>query len=391
MKELRFPLPEGVAEAIPASRWTTVNRKEDADLEDWVAYVEALEATGYSRVMENSLPGGVFRTYVKDGIKLSVSYLFGRRELRVFSEKCPVSPDFGKMGEKKFEKPSFTLFGTHSSTSEVCSTASGMGLVLKLTDGRLVVVDGGWQSPDFDSDYPDFVRLLKELSGEERPHVALWLITHSHEDHYTVLSEMKPEDAQIDAYMICLPVEGVTDGASEKLMRMIPDYAEKNIPPHAGDCYDFGEAQMVVLSCCEESQLYDTRALADGNNQSTIVTFAVAGQKIMVTGDAYYHPEDLAIEIGGEEIACEICQIAHHGRTHPKDDHFYQAVAPKVALWPGCYAQIDHDLKERRVNTWIFESGECTIIDHYVAYDGTVTLELPYTPKGLPYCSEGKY
>lgn len=391
MNERRFPLPEGATDLAPASRWTEVSKVECADVKDFAAYCERLEADGFLPVMKNEMPGGIFYAYVKDDVKLSVSYLHGRRELRVFSEPKPKTHDFGTMGEKKFEKPSFTLFGTHSSTSEVCSTASGMGLVLKLTDGRLVVVDGGWQSPNFDSDYPDFVQLLRDLSGEERPHVALWIITHSHEDHYTVLSEMKPEDAQIDAYMICLPVAGVTDGASEKLMRLIPDYAEKNIPPHAGDYYDFGEAGMTVLTCCEEAQLYDARALADGNNQSTILTFTVAGQRIMVTGDAYYHPEDLAMEVAGEEIACEICQIAHHGRTHPKDDHFYMAVAPKVALWPGCYAQIDNDLKERRVNTWIFESGECTIIDHYVAYDGTVTLDLPYTPKGLPYCSEGKY
>ncbi|MBQ9086032.1 MAG: hypothetical protein IJY47_02475 [Clostridia bacterium] len=391
MNELKFPLPAGVAEIVPASRWTTVCRVENAELDAWIAYGSQLEAAGFRRIMKNSLPGGEFCSYVKEEVKLSVSYLYARRELRVFSGPTPPMPDFSRMGEKKFEATSFTMFGTHSATSEVCSTASGMGLVLRLTDGRLVVVDGGWQSPNFDSDYPDFVQLLRDLSGEEKPRVALWVITHSHEDHYTVLSEMKPEDADIQAYMMCLPVEGVTEGASQKMMRLIPNYAEKNIPPHAGDHYDFGDARMDILYCCEEAQLYNPRVLGDGNNQSTIFTFTVAGQKIMVTGDAYHHAEDLAMEVAGDEISCEICQIAHHGRTSPKDDHFYEAVAPKVALWPGCYAQIDNDLKERRVNTWIFESGKCTIMDHYVAYDGTVTLDLPYTPKGLPYCSEGKY
>ena len=58
MNELRFPLPDGVVETVPASRWTEVSKVENADVKDLVAYCQRLEADGFLPVMKNEMPGG---------------------------------------------------------------------------------------------------------------------------------------------------------------------------------------------------------------------------------------------------------------------------------------------------------------------------------------------
>ncbi|MBQ7334968.1 MAG: MBL fold metallo-hydrolase [Clostridia bacterium] len=392
MRTFMFPRPEGAEEETTVSRTANVCRVLGAKEEDLQQYCALLKEAGFRSLMERVLPGGLFCAFSDGEMKLSVSFLTERKELRVFSEPMLVIPDFSARGDAKFPCVTLTQFCTHTSRSLWCNTASGMGYVIRLTDGRLLVIDGGFhQEPNYENDYPEFMALLRELSGEENPRIALWIITHNHRDHYGVLAQVQPEDAEIAAYMSTLPAEGVTEEACRQMMESIPSYAEKNIPAHAGDRYDFGDLILDVYYSCEENELYDPEPMhRDCNNQSLIFAVTVAGQKILFTGDGYAPAVNRAAELAGEEIRAEICQIAHHGRTSPRDDKFYQKVAPKVALWPGCYIQIDHDLQYRNSNTWIF-GEDSTLTDHYVAFDGTVTLELPYLPHGVPYDSAGKY
>ncbi len=383
MKSMNFPRPKGPG--VPCSRTANVFRIGCADEAFLAEYIADLEAVGYKRLSESTLPGGIFYVYTDGTAKLTVSLRHDHKELRVISEPMPKVPDFSKMGEKKFSAVTLTQFSTHSSHSEVCSTASGMGYVFRLTDGRLIVIDGGFHSPGFDNDYPEFLKLLREVSGEEKPRVAAWLITHCHLDHYGVLLQMKPEDADIDAYLFTFPQEGICDGACLDLINNLRDYEEKKLPLHAGDRYDFGDAVLDVYYTCEEAEMYDSMPMRnDGNNQSMIFSLTIEGQKIVFVGDAYNQAERLAVGMGKEALKADICQIGHHGRVPQRDDFFYEHVAPKVALWPACYAQIDHDHAKYGADTWVL-GEKSTVVDHYVAYDGNATLTLPYTPKGLPY------
>jgi beta-lactamase superfamily II metal-dependent hydrolase len=170
------------------------------------------------------------------------------------------------------------------------------------------------------------------------------------------------------------------------MAKRVPHYDEKNIPAHAGDLYDFGDVKLEVYSTCEEPELYGAAPLRDDNNQSFIFAFHIGEQKVLFVGDAYHGAEQFALEIAAGHIRADICQIGHHGRVSHKDDLFYSLVAPKVALWPACYAQIDNDLAHRFSNTWVL--GELsTVVDHYVAFDGTQTLTFPYEIQNLPYRS----
>ena len=59
----------------------------------------------------------------------------------------------------------------------------GMGDIIRTRSNRLVIIDGGRNIEDS----RHIIELAKELTGEERPTVALWIITHPHVDHYNAL------------------------------------------------------------------------------------------------------------------------------------------------------------------------------------------------------------
>lgn len=389
MSELKIPMPAGAAPAVQVSRATKAFRMGGANEQAVAYYLAQLEEEGFTRLMTNKLPSGEFYAYTNGEVKVSVSFLIMRAEMRVFFEKIPVMPDFSAKGEVLYPQVSLTQFCTNTSRAVVCSTASGMGYVLRLTDGRLIVIDGGFHSaPNYSDDYPDFKQLLWDLSDGRKPHVAAWLITHPHGDHYEVLSKMTEDDADIDAYISTMVRSDSPDAgcANDMVTRSLPKYDSMNISVHAGDLYDFGDVKLEIFSTCEECELYNPSVLRDSNNHSMIFAFHIGEQKVLFVGDAYHGAEDFALAIAGGQIRSDICQIGHHGRTSHKDDMFYSFVSPKVALWPGCYAQIDNDLLRGKANTWLL--GELsTVCDHYVAGDGNQTLTFPYEIKNLPYRS----
>lgn len=388
MVELKFPMPAGATPAVGASRSVDVIRVPGANEQAVAYYLVQLEEAGFTRLMGRKLPSGEFYAYTNGEVKLSISFLILKAEMRVFYEAMPKIPDFSAMGEKKYDKITLTQFCTNSSRAIVTSTASGMGYVIRLTDGRLIVIDGGFHSaPNYGDDYPDFKKLLWDLSDGQKPHVALWLLSHPHADHFDVLTKFTPEDADVDAYMSTLVrTDAPYAGCALDMANRVPNYDAMNISAHAGDHYDFGDLSMDVWSCCEENELYDAGALRDVNNQSIIFTFNIGDQKLLFVGDGYHGAGHQALAIAGGAIKADICQIGHHGRVPHKDDLFYSFVSPKVALWPACYAQIDNDLAHRGSNTWVL--GELsTVVDHYVAFDGTQTLTFPYEIQNLPYRS----
>ncbi len=386
MAEFKFPIPAGASAAVSASRTADVIRVSGANEQAVFYYLSELESAGFTKLMENKLPSGIFYAYTDGTVKLSISFLISRAEMRIFYEPMPICPDFSAMGEKKYDKVTLTQFCTNTSRAVVTSTASGMGYVLRLTDGRLIVIDGGF-STSYGDDYPDFKQLLWDLSDGQKPHVALWMLSHPHEDHFGALLKFTEEDMDLDAYMSTLVRVGSPyEGCAKDMAARVPNYDAKNIPAHAGDIYDFGDVKLEFYTTCEEPELYDNAPLRDINNQSIIFAFLIGDQKVLFTGDAYHGAEKFALDIAGGHIKADICQIGHHGRTSHKDDLFYSFVSPKVALWPACYAQIDNDLEHRGSNTWL-HSDDTTVIDHYVAFDGNATLTFPYEIQNRPYRS----
>ena len=92
MAELKFPIPAGATPSVSASRTADVIRVTGANEQAVAYYLAELESAGFTRLMANKLPSGEFYAYTDGTVKLSVSFLIQRAEMRIFYEKCPSLP-----------------------------------------------------------------------------------------------------------------------------------------------------------------------------------------------------------------------------------------------------------------------------------------------------------
>ena len=381
----------GTFSALRAVSRGAVAAESVGDAATFEKTLAVLTAGGYRLTANRESGGNRFAALSGGNRKLTVGLFAVDGLLRVTVEQMPRVLMLGAQGPARYPAVTLTQFATHTSYStRVRGSASGMGYVLRLRDGRLIVIDGGFHlAPDFGDDYPDFRDLLRELSGGERPQVALWVLTHAHVDHYGLLRSWKPEDAEIGAYLATLPPDGISDAACADMAESVPFFAEKTVTAHTGDLFDFGDVQLEVFYTCEDLAWSNPEALSrDLNNQSLIFAVRTGGEQILFTGDARYPALDRAARTAGERIQSAVCQIPHHGRTVAGDNAAMSRISPKVALWPACRTQIDYDSSHiEGVNAWIF-GADSTVTDHFVANDGTVTLTLPYRAVGRPYRKE---
>ena len=384
---MQFPIIPGATAAAKCSRGAVMLRREETDGSVWGEYLLLLQKMGYDPLWNRTCGPDRFSAFTNGALKLSLSYLHAERSMRVIAEAMPQRVDFSKQMQICHSAVAMAQFSTHTSRStKIRGSASGMGYIWRLTDNRLIGIDGGFHlAPEFQDDYPSFLNLLRELSGEKKPRIALWILTHPHIDHYGLLKKIQPEDAEITAFMATLPPEGIDDGACRDIMAAIPDFQKKNIPAHTGDYYSFGDAELEIYCTCEELAAYDEEPIRrDTNNQSLIFGIRAGGQQVVFTGDARFPTLNRAVSLCGKRLHAEICQIPHHGRTVAGDDAFLSYVAPQVALWPASRVQVDYDTEHLRVNTWIF-SDASTVKEHIVANDGTAVLTLPHSPRSIPY------
>lgn len=56
-----------------------------------------------------------------------------------------------------------------------------MSYVIRLTDGRFIVIDGG---REFEPDSERLYQCLKNGSSGQNPVIAAWIMTHPHSDHF---------------------------------------------------------------------------------------------------------------------------------------------------------------------------------------------------------------
>ena len=88
--------------------------------------------------------------------------------------------------------------------------AAGMSYLIRTKENRFVVIDGG----EDQEDALHLIKKMKELSGIERPTVALWILTHPHLDHYGALyhlSKRVDREFEVTIQQLCyqLPAEPI--------------------------------------------------------------------------------------------------------------------------------------------------------------------------------------
>ena len=246
--------------------------------------------------------------------------------------------------------------------------------IITTEDGRVIVIDSGHTA---ETDY--FIQYLKAVTGQYKPHVDAWFLSHPHNDHVQVfyeVAENRTKQVTFDKVLLnYVPYEIYESRSQEEGMEMVSEFnrisrafPEKVRVLNTGDVFSIGAAKITVLYTPDES-------FFDVNEHSVIFRMDLGGTSIMFTGDAQVNAGNRALadwESTGL-IDCDYCKMAHHGQDGV-DRSFYEAVSPEVCLWPTptwVWDNVNGNLKTLEVRAWMEEIG---VKKNYKAFEGSAVI-----------------
>ena len=254
--------------------------------------------------------------------------------------------------------------------------------IITTESGKVIAIDGGHRQ---DACY--FIEYLKQITGQDKPHIDAWFFTHAHDDHMTCFYEIVEnhwDEIEVDKIYYNFPSaqffsrvphpdKGATVTAQE-FYDLLPRFADKVCIVFGGDKYEIGEAKIDIL------YTPDYEIEANVCNNSSIVFKVTIGEKtILMLGDAGIESGNKLLKkyAGTGVLKADVCQMAHHGQNGVTKE-FYAEVAPEVCLWcaPKWLWENDagkgfntHCFKTVEVRQWMDEIG--TVKKNVVDMDGT--------------------
>lgn len=214
--------------------------------------------------------------------------------------------------------------------------AAGMAYLIRTKNNRLIAIDGG-----FKADVPHLLSKAQEMTGEERPTVAMWILTHPHLDHYGALLEMATNEEYRDIFNIeklcyqitetpILPLRGISYEVDFNNVHTITEgLGVPVVTPHTDDVFDIDGMKIRFFFTPED----DADRLSDVNSMSMVFRIKGTNKSVMFPGDAHHHSTSIVCFKYWNELKSDICQVSHHGLTGAAEC-FYAKVAAETLLTP---------------------------------------------------------
>lgn len=210
--------------------------------------------------------------------------------------------------------------------------AQNLSIVIKSPNGKLIVVDGGWEA-----DADKLSSLILQQGGK----VDAWLITHPHEDHVGALCAILNDTARkikIDKIYCSLAtpdwyreVSPTGAGIADQLLNAFTKLPVGTVTNNIGRGTEIN-IDDVNIRVLNNRGVYTYNGV---NNSSLVYKIRVSGQSILILGDlAYDGGKDLIKTCTAAELKSDIVQMAHHGQQGVDQDT-YALIAPTTCLWPS--------------------------------------------------------
>lgn len=345
-----FPPQDPAALTLPC---TSYEQAVGSRLESWSGADEDtfrgvcsyLSLNGYTLYGTSDLNGNLSATYEKDGEVRHVYWQPARSELNISTDPAGVSHLPPKTEETVASPVQTTI------TQVAAREINGMGYVIRLADGSFIIYDGGYSSGVEEL----WDTLVTMNGGSEDVHVRLWVLTHSHDDHYPCamffLRSGNAKYVTVD-YMMYSPVNTADASALNggnyfmKPDKAFSPFVKKGaqvLIPHTGMTFRFCNVTVEILSTADE--MFIEEKWSNFNNSSIVSRVTVDGGKsVMLLADAGRAVGDKMIQLYGDYLKSDVCQIAHHGvEDYPLDA--YNLIAAGTLFYP-C-SQSLYDLPDR--------------------------------------------
>ena len=331
-----------------------VLKYKETNLDEYNAYLAALESAGYTKYVTNEIDGNLFATYTKEKsatVRVQFAPVYSQTTIVVEPSNVILPPLESENTSAAVTTPKLVQLKISNEESE-----NGQCHIFRLNNGKFIVFDGGGEANSADLIYDKLVE-LNVLDG--KPIIAAWIFTHYHGDHFgTFISRFAgtyKSKVKIENYMISIPSETYLkeEGKNLKAWTTFKNAIKGGnmITPHAGDVWYFGDMKMTCLFTQVE-RLPDTFEFY--NDSSLVFMFEIGGQKILITGDASENVCGNLVDMYPTYLKADILQFPHHGHygaTRP----FVNAVDPWCVLIPASKERWQNKLK---LNTY---SGSVTL------------------------------
>ena len=345
-----------------------------------------------------------FAIYTNNEYTLNVGYYAYENSARLLVEPKGALPT--RAEDNKTEKKT-------TAQITMLDTNGGLSILIRLEDGRFIVIDGGYSE-----NFGDFSRAIKQQASAytDEPIIAAWIITHAHGDHVNLLFgqalAIKTSGITVESILLnqlseaetarsyettqayqAGKVSGFYDfGQSEGITKsnavieeIAPAFGADLYKVHIGQSFNISNVRMDVLFTMEG----DAPEVCNSyNGISNIIKMTFTDSEtgdvttFLSTGDATGRGMDVARRIFGDYMKCDILSVNHHGWSTKGGDSqmisAFKSVSPALLLWPVGYVDIN-TVSNLTYNRVLFENSsfkEC----HYAGNgDGShVLVPLPY-------------
>lgn len=352
---------------------------DNADEGRYISTCDFYAINGYSVYCSGNIGELSSNTYVKGDEVHTVTYNKNLGEIYITRSISGASA-LPAIGE------SYTVKNETTVTQNGSANINGMCYIVKLADGSFIVIDGGYAAvynsgtENYSDDAKNVYNTLVELNGgSDDIHIRVWLITHSHGDHYRTFkyfANYYANAVELDT-VLCSPVaEGVTEYDSYLTAAIKNDAAKFGADiayVRTGMTFRFADVTFEILMTPE--QVYVAGDTGDFNQTSVVSRIKNADGSMIFLGDCGEAACNWLIPTYGDALKSDMVQIAHHG-CESATAELYDKIAAPVAFWPCSVALMTSERGPAKQHILEAEYSEEHILHGY----GTATRALSYRP-----------
>ena len=200
------------------------------------------------------------------------------------------------------------------------SVGQGDATLIKLADGRTLLVDGGGYLRDSDKDFGEryLVPALHRLKVKQ---IDLMVLTHPHPDHLGGLPAVA-EQFRVREFW-----QGESVGSSDNYQRLVGALNSQHTTLRVvkkGDRLQWGKE--LVLSVVAPQEVVE----GGDNDDSLVLHLQQSSFSALLMGDAGFPVEDMLLRDGVGEVT--LLKVGHHGSRYASSERFLARVKPRVAV-----------------------------------------------------------
>jgi len=344
---------------------------KDCEKNDFDVYLSQLVTCGYTEEQNFENDDFCSSVYMNNDIEITVTYWKTTGEMLTVVNKMTYEAPLQSVETLAVTTPKLISVGLEYEGAE-----NGECYIIQASDGSYIIVDGA-EGEAFLLDRIYQLLCDNLPTGETKPHICAWFLSHQHSDHMNgIINFAKSQYASlvtVDAIYTNMPAAAYQTAYSNystryNYMTNAADlFGADFVIARTGQTYYFADIQVLIFETADDMivPLFD-----DLDNTSVMMSVSVGGKKMNFSGDA--GPNEMNNWVlkryTAATIKCDYCQASSHGEA-AVPSAYYELANPSFYVWPATL-----DFYGRHTpSSYILNDTNAQVV---MAYDGTRIFNL---------------